>query len=482
MSARQQQRLGLRRLGRDRLPVDATPAPPVGETLQAARERKGVDLYRAERDTKIRLRYISALEDGDYAELPAPVYTKGFLRNYAIYLGLEPDDILERWRDEMEQQRTATRVAVIPPPMPMVEPGGRRLNITPSMIVAGLVGLVVIAFVGYIGIQLFRFADLSQPLPMTITSPPDVFFQTTAATIELAGDTGSLAQVHITGPADQIYDTNSNAAGGWHQLVNLAFGENDFIILATDPVSGRKSNNLTVTITVPLASPTPAGPATATPGPPVLLSLTLGTPIDGFVTSDPSVVVAGTTTGNSIRITSTYLGTPDSTPAPSSFPSASPASGSPAPSATPVPVGPAVTDVPVGSDGTFSQALNFATPGRWLLTVVSSGTGQAPVARQVTIVVNKAGPITHHLQLTIVTQPALIKVVADGSPVANETLNVGDAREFTATNQFCVKTNNAGSLHLVLDGTDLPLLGAAGEAGSWLIKPGIAPVRAARPC
>ena len=61
-----------------------------------------MDLYRAERDTKIRLRYLAALEDGDWAELPAPVYTKGFLRNYAIYLGLEPDDIVDRWRDEME--------------------------------------------------------------------------------------------------------------------------------------------------------------------------------------------------------------------------------------------------------------------------------------------------------------------------------------------------------------------------------------------
>jgi hypothetical protein len=100
----------------------------------------------------------------------------------------------------------------------------------------------------------------------------------------------------------------------------------------------------------------------------------------------------------------------------------------------------------------------------------------------VTIVVNEPGPITHHLQMTIVNHSALVKVVADGSPVANETLNVGDAREFTATNQFCVKTDNAGSLQLVLDGTDLPLLGADGEAGSWIVKPGIAPVRAARPC
>ena len=57
-----------------------------------------MDLYRAERDTKIRARYLGALERGDYKELPGAVYTKGFLRNYALYLGLDPDDVLLQWR------------------------------------------------------------------------------------------------------------------------------------------------------------------------------------------------------------------------------------------------------------------------------------------------------------------------------------------------------------------------------------------------
>ena len=50
--------------------VTAEPAPTLPERLYAARERKGVDLYRAERDTKIRARYLGALERGDYKELP----------------------------------------------------------------------------------------------------------------------------------------------------------------------------------------------------------------------------------------------------------------------------------------------------------------------------------------------------------------------------------------------------------------------------
>ena len=76
------------------------PGPSLPDRLTAARERKGVDLVRAERDTKIRVRYLSALEPGDYRDLPGAVYTKGFLRNYAIYLGLDPEDVLRQWRRE----------------------------------------------------------------------------------------------------------------------------------------------------------------------------------------------------------------------------------------------------------------------------------------------------------------------------------------------------------------------------------------------
>jgi len=472
--ARQQLRFGSRRLGRDRTPIETAPAPPVGETLQLARERKGVDLYRAERDTKIRLRYLSALEDGDYDELPAPVYTKGFLRNYAIYLGLEPDDILDRWRDEMEQQRTATRVAVIPPPMPIVEPGGRRVHITPSMIVAGLVGLVVILFVGYIGIQLLRFAEIT---PIKITYPTDVFSQVDAASVTLAGTSSPGARVHITGPGDQLYDVTAHDDGTWTQEVRLARGQNDFRIIATDPVTSRPSTAITITINVPLPSPSPGASATPSAGPQIILALALTSPSDGFVSTDGIIIVAGTTNGDWINITSTYLGTPDSTPAPSGSPAPS---DSPGPSGTPEPIGPA-RNVTLGSAGAFNETLNF-DPGRWQLTVVSHATDQVPVARQVTIVVQAPGPITHHLQLTIENRDAFVRVLADGLRVENGQLRVGATREYTANDQFCVRTGNAGSIHLLIDAQDLGLLGADGEQGSWIVTAGIAPVRAPRPC
>jgi cytoskeletal protein RodZ len=475
MSTRPQQRLGIRRLGRDRNPVEATLAPPVGETLQAARERKGVDLYRAERDTKIRLRYLSALEDGDYAELPAPVYTKGFLRNYAIYLGLEPDDILDRWRDEMEQQRTATRVAVIPPPMPIVEPGGRRLHLTPTMIVAGLVGLVVLLFVGYIGIQLLRFAAVT---PLSLSNPPDVIWQTTDASITLAGTSSPGARIHIVGPGDQLYDPLANAAGAWQQDVTLADGANNFTITAIDRDTQRESTKLGLTINVPLSLHSPGASAIPSSGPQVNLTLSMVTPIEGQVITDGRVNVTGTTTGNRIRITSAYLGTPDSTPAPSDGPSPEPA---PSAGPTSTPNIPPAQEVTVGLTGTFNETLEF-TPGRWQLTVISYATDRVPVARQVTIIVEEAGPVTHHLIVNVATGPTFLKVTADGSRVSNGTLAAGSTREFTATNQWCIRTDNAGGLNLVLDGLTLSPLGDAGVEGSWIIKSGIAPVRAPRAC
>ncbi|MDP9244288.1 MAG: helix-turn-helix domain-containing protein, partial [Chloroflexota bacterium] len=72
----------------------------LGEVLRGAREAKGADLPRVERETKIRAKYLSALERGEYRELPGPVYTKGFLRNYGLYLSLDPEYLVDLYRLE----------------------------------------------------------------------------------------------------------------------------------------------------------------------------------------------------------------------------------------------------------------------------------------------------------------------------------------------------------------------------------------------
>jgi len=65
-----------------------------GETLRAQREKKGITLEQAASDTRIREKFLKALEDSDYRTLPGAVYTKGFLRNYAEYLELPTEELV----------------------------------------------------------------------------------------------------------------------------------------------------------------------------------------------------------------------------------------------------------------------------------------------------------------------------------------------------------------------------------------------------
>jgi cytoskeletal protein RodZ len=66
----------------------------IGQRLQQARLARRLTLEQVAEDTRIRLPYLQALEADDYAALPSAVHGRGFLRNYAAYLGLDVADLL----------------------------------------------------------------------------------------------------------------------------------------------------------------------------------------------------------------------------------------------------------------------------------------------------------------------------------------------------------------------------------------------------
>jgi transcriptional regulator with XRE-family HTH domain len=86
----------------------------VGNLLREARQEKGVGLNEVAAATRIKASFLSALEDGDYSLLPGPAYITGFLRNYAAYLGLHPDDVVQEYYATRPQApvtvKAATRV------------------------------------------------------------------------------------------------------------------------------------------------------------------------------------------------------------------------------------------------------------------------------------------------------------------------------------------------------------------------------------
>jgi cytoskeleton protein RodZ len=77
--------------------VSTDNSSPLGEWLRQRREELDISLEQAEADTRIRLRYLEALESGEYDALPDPVVGRGFLRNYAAYLDLDPLEAADRF-------------------------------------------------------------------------------------------------------------------------------------------------------------------------------------------------------------------------------------------------------------------------------------------------------------------------------------------------------------------------------------------------
>lgn len=69
----------------------------LGNNLREARQRRRIDLVIAEQDTKIRSKYLAALETEDFDVLPGPVFVRGFLRTYSRYLGLDPQLFIDEY-------------------------------------------------------------------------------------------------------------------------------------------------------------------------------------------------------------------------------------------------------------------------------------------------------------------------------------------------------------------------------------------------
>ena len=82
--------------------MDGQPLGParLGGELRAVRERLGWSLAEVANGLRIRLPYLEAIERGELAALPGPAYQAGFLRTYAQALGLDPEEILRRFRAE----------------------------------------------------------------------------------------------------------------------------------------------------------------------------------------------------------------------------------------------------------------------------------------------------------------------------------------------------------------------------------------------
>ncbi|MEO8208462.1 MAG: helix-turn-helix domain-containing protein [Chloroflexota bacterium] len=431
--------------------------PALPDRLAAARERKGVDLFRAERDTKIRSRYLAALERGDYRELPGAVYTKGFLRNYAVYLGLDPEDVLRQWRRERGDQ-TPTEAVVLTPRLAVTSP--RTLTFSPSVVVAGLMTFGVILFGFYLAVQLLRFA---KPPVLTVTSPASavVDVEESATSYLLAGMSSPGATVTVSIPGQsQPRRVVALSDGSWSASVDLRRGSNQFVVDAVDPETGKPTETpQTIIIKVPylvIQAPT----------------LTVNQPQDGATYENGAIPVEGVTANaRSVVVTAAYNGPPDGSPV-SATPPPSETPG-PSPGASPEPTeDPNTVEVPVADDGSFTTPLEL-TEGRWSITITAtSPEGKtSSLTRSVTVAYRGV-----NLVVAISGGDAWLKVWVDGvlDPTISSSGKVfsnGRTLTFTGSTSVEVRSGSSGYTMFTLNGVSLGALGRPGIPETWLFQP-----------
>ena len=83
----------------------------IGDLLRRERERQNLSIKDIEKVTSIRALYIDAIEKGEYKTLPGEVYAKGFVRNYANYLKLNANEIVNAFNEEMHPQEELQEAA-----------------------------------------------------------------------------------------------------------------------------------------------------------------------------------------------------------------------------------------------------------------------------------------------------------------------------------------------------------------------------------
>jgi cytoskeleton protein RodZ len=127
-----------------------------GQMLQAAREEKQWSYTYTEEITKIRVRYIQALEEEKYEILPGTTYVKGYLRTYAKQLGLNSDEIIALYNS-----------SAMPDTIPVLESPNRLVKDRPLWIRPALIGGVAVLAI----MLVIAISALSQSGKKQVASP-----------------------------------------------------------------------------------------------------------------------------------------------------------------------------------------------------------------------------------------------------------------------------------------------------------------------
>jgi len=202
----------------------------VGTILHEARIAKGYSLANVEDVTKIRATFLEAIEMDDFHRLPSLTIARGFVQNYADFLGLDARTILAFFRRQMHEEQRTTFV-----PTGIAKPLNQTvLQLTPGRFLTLLVGGLVVLFLFYLG---FAYRALRLPPHLEVESPARGLV-TSEKRIEVIGKTDPDATVTVNGVGVLV-----RSDGRFFDHISLEPGVNSITIVATS----RFGKTITVT-------------------------------------------------------------------------------------------------------------------------------------------------------------------------------------------------------------------------------------------
>jgi transcriptional regulator with XRE-family HTH domain len=206
----------------------------IGQQLKKARTAKNISYETAEEATKIKLKYLKAMEEDNFNVFSSPVYAQGFLKSYAQYLGLPYEPLIAQYKSETGIAQAINKKLF--PPKKEVRPS--KIYITPTTIFIILLAIVVIGVLAYIGYQVSGFAGA----PYLVIESPNYGATVSQDSITVVGKTLRGASLYING---QLLPIDNE--GKFRQAVKLKEGENNILISAVNK-AGRKTEKELVII------------------------------------------------------------------------------------------------------------------------------------------------------------------------------------------------------------------------------------------
>ena len=190
----------------------------VGEMLKKTRKKKGHSLLEVSEELKIQTKFLKALENSDYGSFGHPLHIKGFLKNYADFLGLNVEEVLAFWRREYREASEDPEISDVT--KPLKEP---KVILTPKKLFIIVTVVFVVGFLGYI---FWQFRSIAGPPELTVSVPTKDMI-VSEAQVTLRGGADPQATLTINGQ-----EVSVNDAGEFTFDYVLSDGPNELVFKA----------------------------------------------------------------------------------------------------------------------------------------------------------------------------------------------------------------------------------------------------------